>query len=342
MGKAITIVSVLCIALCCISCNSMLPFGNSGDNAAVALKLSTSSFVVPDKIIISVSGQNGYYLEKEAPFNSLAGLTFTDIPPGQACIDASGFLGQAKLMFGHGTVNLKSGNNSFTISLNNTLTSYFITLDEENLFDKLSTTKTPFWSAFTGRSFAQLEKNLIPVTARVQSAVGANAIYLSVQIEDECFAPGPGDSTNDEWTNDFFVVYFCPRSPLEPDFITAPIFRIQVKTGESIPNNGMMQWRSYHVTLPSIEAYPIKNSNYIQGKIVTIQTKTRCIELRIPKDKIGLANGAFPGDKIGIALRYNDSDTSATPNKAVIDWKSNVSTLKPVERPECWGILEFN
>lgn len=327
------------IILLVISCGIIEPFGVSPKEcASIALDLGMNSAIQPDKIFVNVTAKN-YNQSKEAPYYHPEGLEFTGIPLGDADIYVEAKWGDVKLLDGNTFMNLHSGNNQVHVPLNNVLIAYHISPDQENQFDKNANATTPFWDILAGRNSATLEKGGASANAIVTAALGDDALYFLVALNDENFITGDVVAgPQDEWINDVFVLYFCISSTYQQNFYNS-CYRIQCQMGEADPSLGKIHLKGIN-TSPQVDFMnTIANFQEIEAKVFEVAANTRILEMRVPKEKIGIGGIGKPGDKFAMAIRYNNVDTQDQTNEDKIDWKNFMNN--PLEKPDPWGNLEF-
>ena len=339
MGSTVKTLAALAISLFIVSCGIMEPFGVSPDEqASIALKLSMNNTTqTPNRVIVNVAAQN-YNQSKEALYNHPEGITFSGIPLGDANIHVEALWEEVKLLDGHAFINLHSGTNTIHVPLNNVLIAYHISPSQENQFDKGIDAKTPFWDMLSGKNCATLDNP--KANALVTAALGENALYFLVSLNDEKFI-SENEITGPigEWINDAFIMYFCIQSAQQPDFFNSPCFRIQCQMGNIDPNLGKLQLKSFN-TSPQVDIMnTIVDFQEIDAKIIEVAANTRILEMRIFKDKIGLGGIGKPGDRFAVALRYNNVEEQNQTDGDKIDWKNRMGN--PLEKSEPWGNLEF-
>lgn len=316
------------------SCDIQNPLTPTQDNASVALCLSHSSYQIPDRIFVNVSNDKGYNKTLESDFSNPGSLTFNDLPLGLVYVNVEAKKSEVLVLEGQKQKNIKAGKNNVIISLNNVLVTYNISSVQENQFDKNSTGTSPFWAAQSDKSKAILT-NGGTTTVLVSMAYG-DALYLLFEIKDDNFSIGQ-DLQDGEWMNDALVFYICHNAPYDQSFISGPIYKIQCRVGAAIAQQGDLQLQSFHTT-PTIDVTnTISGWPDIAAKIITVSANNRILEMRIPREKFNMAGIGLPGEKLAIALRYNNS--SGVTGKEKLDWKKKV--LNPVSSLECWGILFF-
>lgn len=339
MGPAIRIIATCAISLIVTSCGIMETFGTSADNhASITIKLSTNTTQTPDHVVVNVSANN-YNKSKEAPYHQTEGVIFNDIPLGNAEIHVEAKWGDITFLDGHSGVDLHSGHNQVHVPLNNLLIAYTISPDHEGKFDKNIDAKTPFWDILSGRNHATLEK-FGSANAIVTAALGDDALYFLVSLNDDNFiseneTAGPFG----EWINDAFILYFCVNSTYQYEFYRSPCFRIQCQMGNTDPNQGKLHLKNFN-TSPQVDIInTIVDFQEIEAKIIAIAGNTRLLEIRIPKDKIGIGGIGKTGDRFAVAIRYNNVVNQNQTDGDKIDWKSFVTN--PLEKSDPWGNLEF-
>lgn len=337
--KALPIITALAISLFLASCGIMEPFGASPDEkASIALKLSMNTTQTPDKVVVNVAVKN-YNESKEAPYNHPEGILFNGIPLGDANINVKAKWGDVTLLDGHSFVNLHSGNNQVHVPLNNVLIAYHISPDQESQFDKNINATTPFWDILAGRNSATLEKGGASANAIVTAALGDDALYFLVALNDENFITGDVVAgPQDEWINDVFVLYFCISSTYQQNFYNS-CYRIQCQMGEADPSMGKMHLKGINTSQQVDFMNTIADFQEIEAKVFEVAANTRILEMRVPKEKIGIGGIGKPGDKFAMAIRYNNVDTQDQTNEDKIDWKNFMNN--PLEKPDPWGNLEF-
>ena len=338
MGPTVKTLPALVISLFIASCGIMEPLGTTSDeHASLALKLSMNNTAqTPNRVIVRVDAKN-YNQSKEAPYYHPEGITFSGIPLGDANIYVEALWEEAKLLDGHAFINLHSGTNTINVFLNNVLIAYHISPSQENQFDKNTNAKTPFWDMLSGKNCANLDNP--KANAIVTAALGENALYFLVSLNDEKFIPeneitGPIG----EWINDAFILYFCISSTYQQNFYNS-CYRIQCQMGEADPSLAKIHIKGINTPQQVDLINTIANFQEIDAKVIVVAANTRLLEMRIPKDKIGIGGIGKPGDKFAMALRYNNVEAQGQTDGDRIDWKNSMSN--PLEKPEPWGNLEF-
>ncbi len=335
--KRYGLISFLLFCFLLVSCGSLTTSGpeeNAG--TSVAMNLSIPGGQQPDRVTVNIN--NGDYNEmKDSPFDAPEGITFTDIPLGDTWVMVDAFDQNNRTMMGGGQIDIKNGPNTINIKLNRIFTVSAINSSEESQYDKNDLFKSPFWDTYLSQFGVTITSGQSPAQAKVCCVMGNTSLFILAIITDENLTPGLGEPQDQEWRNDVFVIYVSYNSPDMGSFLTSPRFRLQCKIGEPDLDAGELEIISTHMTPQINKKDQLSAWTEIEAKLLDIPTQNkRILEVRIPRNYIGLVSTGNPPPMGGVVIRYNDQNNQTLTK---IDWKG--LDLDPDVNADAWGVMEF-
>ncbi len=344
MANTIRILYALCVLLIlvfCISCTNNVSGTSSDESPSVALALRVPyTYQEPKKVIVNLSVGNNNYTD-ETGFLNQDGITFTDLPLGEACINVDAFTeNMVKILDGRAETHLNAGSNNINVLLNNVFLSYYINDISANTFMQNPTDKSDFWNANYPKSFIHLEMNTPQTIVEVRAAYGVRGYYFLFEISDHDYMIGPTDQVNEygEWLNDAVIVYIAKSASTDMAEFDGPnrsYIRIQCMVGADPPENGPIKITEFIGT--NVDDFQENTiNNFADGRIIQKDAVNRIFELFVDDNYLKI-NGD-PSERVAFAVRYINNTQGSAPK--MVDWK-NKREFDPKTDREPWGNLEL-